>query len=254
MIEIALLGTGNVASHLFRAFSKSPDISVKQVFNHSAESLKPFTELVPTTTSIEGLVEADVYLLVLKDDVIPTYAEKLKHRKGLIAHTSGAVSLEAIKGPGRTGVFYPLQTFSKELKLDYSEIPFCIEAEQPEDLNLLKTIGNSISSKVFEINSLQRKQLHLSAVFVCNFVNHLYTVGQDICEQHQIPFEILEPLIKATAEKVKQASPRTVQTGPAIRGDQGTIEAHLELLTSMEHKKIYQLLTTAIQSEHGKKL
>lgn len=254
MIQAVLLGTGNVATHLFQAFSGRSNIRIKQVYNHSEDSLEPFKKSVPTTTSFAELEEADLYLLALKDDVIPAYCEKLKAKNGLVVHTSGAVSLEAMKGPARTGVFYPLQTFSKELAVNYAEIPFCIETTLPEDIGLLKALAQSISAKAYEINSLQRKQLHLAAVFVCNFVNHLYAVGQDICQEHDMPFEILQPLISATAQKIQQAAPRDVQTGPARRGDQGTINAHLELLTSQEHKKIYQLLTSVIQSQYGKKL
>lgn len=254
MIKVVLLGTGNVATHLFQAFSEFTSIRIKQVYNHSEDSLKPFKKSVSTTTSLAELEEADLYLLALKDDVIPAYCEKLKSKNGLVAHTSGAVSLEAMKGPARTGVFYPLQTFTKELEVNYAQIPFCLEATRQEDLDLLNDLAQEISAKAYHINSIQRKQLHLAAVFVCNFVNHLYSVGQDICQKHDMPFEILQPLIAATAQKIEKAAPRDVQTGPAQRSDQGTINAHLELLTSQEHKDIYQLLTNAIQSQYGKKL
>jgi len=118
----------------------------------------------------------------------------------------------------------------------------------------LKTLAEEISGKAYEISSAQRKRLHLSAVFVCNFVNHLYTVGEDICKENKIPFEILQPLIQETAHKVRTSSPSEVQTGPAIRYDESTIQAHLELLKDRDNKEIYQTLTKAIQNFHGKKL
>lgn len=254
MIDVVILGTGNVATHLFRAFSQSPRIRVKQVYNHDSTSLNFFEGKAPTTTSIQDLETADLYLLALKDDVIPRYAEKLKSYDGLIAHTSGAVPLEALQGPRRTGVFYPLQTFSRDLEVDYSSIPFCLESSDPRDMQLLHQLAEGLSAPAYEINSPQRKQLHLAAVFVCNFVNHLYTIGQDLCEKHQMPFKILEPLIMATAQKIQQAPPREVQTGPAIRGDNSTIAAHLDLLKNPDHTAIYELLTRAIQTEYGKKL
>lgn len=254
MIDVVILGTGNVATHLFKAFSASENIRVKQVYNHSPDSLAAFASHTEVTTSVEELAQADIYLLALKDDVIPELALRLEHVKGLVVHTSGAVSLSAMKGPERTAVFYPLQTFSKELSVRYKDIPFCVEVRQERDLELLKRLADGISGKVYEISSAQRKKLHLAAVFVCNFVNHLYTIGEDICRENSIPFEILQPLISETAAKIQVSSPGNVQTGPAIRNDRSTIDAHLDLITSSENQEIYQLLTKAIQSFHGQKL
>ncbi|MDX1601779.1 MAG: DUF2520 domain-containing protein [Salinimicrobium sediminis] len=254
MIEVVLLGSGNVATHLFKAFSAAEGIHVKQVYNHSKNSLAYFQNKTETTTQISELFEADIYLMALKDDVIPTVAAQLQDKQGLIVHTSGSVALDALNGCKRKGVLYPLQTFSKENEVIYSEIPFCLEANTPEDLQLLKSLAEMISGKAYEINSQQRRKLHLSAVFVCNFVNHLYAVGEQICQKSEIPFDILKPLIAETARKVQNASPAKVQTGPAIRNDQSTIKGHLELLESNENKKIYELLTSAIQTFHGKKL
>lgn len=254
MINLVLLGSGNVATHLYKALSASQRVKVIQVYNHASGSLQPFKKETPVTTSFSEIMEADIYLLALKDDVIPQVSEKLSEKQGLVVHTSGAVALNGLLPNRRRGVFYPLQTFSKEKEVNYSEIPFCLEANDEEDLDLLKSIARDISGKAYEISSQQRKKLHLSAVFVCNFVNHMYSIGEKICRDNKIPFEILQPLIKETAEKIKTASPREMQTGPAIRGDQSTIDAHLDLLVSSENKQIYQLLTSAIQTFHGKKL
>lgn len=254
MIDLVILGTGNVATHFFDAFSASENIHVKQVYNHSEKSLSPFREKTEVTTSLENLKDADIYLLALKDDVIPEISAQLESKKGIIAHTSGAVSIEVLNNCKRPGVFYPLQTFSKKIPLNNSEVPICVEAKFPEDLEILKNLAEEISGKAYEISSPQRKRLHLAAVFVCNFVNHLYVIGEKICEEHGIPFEILQPLILETAERVKTASPEELQTGPAIRKDKNTINAHLELLSNAENKEIYQILTHSIQSLHGKKL
>lgn len=254
MIEVVLLGSGNVATHLFKAFSATEGIHVKQVYNHSKNSLAYFQDKTEITEVISEITDADIYIMALKDDIIPAMAAKLQGKQGLVVHTSGSVAIEDLGGCKRKGVLYPLQTFSKEKEVDYSEIPFCIEANNPEDLQLLRSLAQKISGKAYEINSQQRKKLHLSAVFVCNFVNHLYAVGEQICQKNEIPFDILKPLIAETANKVQQASPATVQTGPAIRKDRSTIEGHLQLLESGENKKIYELLTSAIQTFHGKKL
>lgn len=254
MINLVLLGSGNVATHLYRAFSASEKVQVVQVYNHSENGLDEFEKETPVTTSLDAIKNADVYLLALKDDVIPQVSQALKDREGLITHTSGAVSLAAIDALPRAGVFYPLQTFSKHKELNYCEIPFCLEAKNEKDLELLKIMAGEISGRAYEISSAQRKKLHLSAVFVCNFVNHLYTIGENICEENKIPFEILQPLIKETANKIKTSSPSEVQTGPAVRHDKSTIEAHLDLLNDPDQKDIYQTLTQAIQNFYGKKL
>ena len=252
MIQLVLLGSGNVATHLYKAFSASAKVQVKQVYNHSSNNLDKFGSNV--TTKISDLADADVYLLALKDDVIPEIAEQLQNKQALIAHTSGSAGLDSLGKCRRKGVFYPLQTFSKEKELDYHEIPFCLEANSPGDLELLKQMAGEISGKAYEISSQQRKKIHLSAVFVCNFVNHLYSIGEKICKENNIPFEILQPLIMETARKIQDASPSEVQTGPAIRNDKTTINSHLEQLADPQNKQIYQLLTQAIQSFHGKKL
>lgn len=254
MINVVLLGTGNVATHLFRAFSASKTIQVKQVYNHTQPGLSYFKSYTETTTSLEELIEADIYLLALKDDIIPDIASQLRHKKGLVVHTSGGASIDVLKDCPRSGVFYPLQTFSKTQPVNYCEIPFCLETNTTEDLELLKRMAGEISGKIYEVSSPQRKKLHLAAVFVCNFVNYLYTIGENICLDNNLPFEILQPLIAETANRVKNNSPQELQTGPAKRGDQSTINSHLELISSSENKEIYQLLTNAIQNLHGKKL
>ena len=254
MINVVLLGTGNVATHLFKAFSATNEVTVKQIYNYSEATLLAFQDHVAVTTSLEELADADLYLLALKDDTLSATAKKLEDKRGLIAHTSGSASIDVLKESKRSGVFYPLQTFSKDQPLKYGDIPFCLEAKKPEDFRLLSMLAQKVSGKSYKVSSAQRKKLHLSAVFVCNFVNHLYSIGEDICRKNDLPFEILQPLIKETAEKVTRSSPREVQTGPAKRGDESTMNAHLELLGSGENKEIYQLLTSAIKKFYGKKL
>lgn len=254
MTELVLLGSGNVATHLFKAFLGSKNVRVKQVYNHRKESLSFFQDKCETTTSISDILEADVYVIALKDDVISQTAEALRNKDGLIVHTSGTAGLDALVFSKRKGVFYPLQTFSRSKEVNYCEIPFCLEANSSQDMDLLKQLAKEISGKHYEITSEQRRKIHLAAVFVCNFVNYMYTIGETICEQNGIPFEIFQPLIKETALKVQHTAPSKVQTGPAIRQDQKTINAHLEQLQSAENKQIYQLMTDAIQNFHGKKL
>jgi predicted short-subunit dehydrogenase-like oxidoreductase (DUF2520 family) len=129
----------------------------------------------------------------------------------------------------------------------------CLEANSEKNLQKTKKLAAGISEKLLETNSKQRKALHASAVFVCNFTNHLYTIGADICQKNNLSFDLLKPLIKETASKIEQLPPQEAQTGPAIRNDRGTIEGHLELL-DQNQKNIYELLTASIYNLHGKKL
>lgn len=247
MFSIVILGTGNVATHMFKAFQNSKATRVIQVYNHRPESLKAFENLVDTTSSISGLKAADLYLLCLKDDVIEKISEQIQSFEAIIAHTSGS---QTVLSKPNSAVFYPLQTFSKNSPLDYSKIPICLEANSEENISILKTIASSISNQVFEIDSTQRQTLHLAAVFVCNFTNHLYKIGEDICQKDQMPFDILKALIQETSEKVNRESPSQIQTGPAIRKDSSTIKRHLKQLKDKRHKDIYQLLTQSIIESH----
>lgn len=247
MFSIVILGTGNVATHMFQAFQASSECSVIQVYNHQPDSLQVFEKSTATTTNLSELKQADLYLLCLKDDVIETLANQIQTNSGIIAHTSGS---QSILESANSGVFYPLQTFSKGSKLDYSKIPICLEANSEENLKILRAIGKCISTEIFEINSAQRQTLHLSAVFVCNFTNHLYSIGESICKEDNMPFDILRALIQETSKKIESNSPSDVQTGPAIRKDQSTIKRHLGQLQNKIHKDIYQLLTQSIIQKH----
>jgi len=253
MKSIVLFGAGNVATHLFKALSRTPNFSVIQVYNHTPENLLPFTTSVKTTTIMEEVLPADIYLIAVKDDAIPRIVKGLKLRDALVAHTAGAVSMDVLENIPRTGIFYPLQTFSKNKDVDFRDIPICIEAKNEKDLQLLEELAGSISKKFYQVDSAQRKSLHVAAVFVSNFVNNLYAQGEAICRENNIPFEILKPLILETARKITVMSPGEAQTGPARRNDMEVIQSHLRMLKE-DQKEIYSLLTKSIQNLYGKEL
>jgi predicted short-subunit dehydrogenase-like oxidoreductase (DUF2520 family) len=163
------------------------------------------------------------------------------------------MAMDEIKSVSNKGVFYLLQSFSKERKIDFSSVPICIEAETEKDLFLLETLAKSMSKNCYRIHSDQRKSLHVAAVFVNNFVNHLYHIGHEICEQNKVPFEILLPLILETANKITTLSPLEAQTGPAKRNDTKTIEKHIAMLNKNQ-QEIYTLVTKSIYNIYGKKL
>ena len=243
-----VLGTGNVAYHFINSFENSADVEVIQIYNHRPESLRAFNSYT-TTTQLSMLIEADLYLICVKDDKILELANAIPYRlKSIVAHTSGSVPLLDTKH--RDAVFYPLQTFSKDRQISFKNLPLCIETEFEEDFQILNNIANNLEAKVYAINSNQRQNLHLSAVFVCNFVNYLYHVGHEICTENQTAFDILKPLIQETANKVLTQSPKDSQTGPALRNDETTIQRHIEQLKDSPYKDLYRYLTTSIQNTY----
>lgn len=253
MIKVILLGFGNVNSHLLRAFSESDEAAVVQVFNRSKIDLNSF-ENIPFTTQLSDLKDADVYIIGIADDAIASFSEKLTTQNKLVVHTSGSVAIDVLSANNRRGVFYLLQTFSKQQKIDFKNIPICIEAETKTDLQLLEKLGKAISNNVVEVSSTKRARLHLAAVFVNNFVNYMYQIGSDILDEDDLSFNLLQPLIAETASKIKTLSPTEAQTGPAKRNDKKTIEKHLHLLESEAHKDIYKIITAQLTQKYGKEL
>lgn len=249
MIQITIIGSGNVAQHLIKAFAKSELVEIVQVYSRKKETLSALLEFDKITNDFEELKEADLYIIAVSDKAIADVSKQLPFQNRIVVHTSGAASLDVLDAKNRKGVFYPLQTFSKNKDLDFSTVPICLEAENTFDFRVLESVAKSISNAVFAINSDQRKALHVAAVFVNNFTNHLYQTGQEICEEHQVPFEILRPLIQETANKINTLDPIDAQTGPAKRNDNTTIEAHLAYLNNENQKNIYKLLTKSIQDD-----
>jgi predicted short-subunit dehydrogenase-like oxidoreductase (DUF2520 family) len=229
------------------------EMELVQVFARQKSTISHLLDFNKITDDWNTLAEADLYIIAVSDDAISTVSEQIPYKNKLVVHTSGGISLEAIASNNRKGVFYPLQTFSKNKAVNFKIIPICIESQNASDYQLLQKVAQTISDSVFAINSEQRKALHLAAVFVNNFTNHLYKIGNDICIENNVPFEILKPLIQETAEKITQLSPNEAQTGPAIRNDIETINAHLSFLSDENQKIIYKILTQSIQN-NGKKL
>jgi len=253
MIQVVIIGSGNVAQHLIKAFAKSSKIDVIQAFSRQKAVLTHLLDSKKITTDLNDLAEADLYIIAVSDDAIAAVSSQLPFENRLVVHTSGSVSINALDKKNRNGIFYPLQSFSKNAAIDFSQVPLCLESENEADFEFLTSIATTLSDKVYKINSEQRKALHVSAVFVNNFVNHLYQMGNQICNENNVPFEVLKPLIQETANKIMKLSPNEAQTGPAIRNDKQTITSHLDFLQDENQKKIYQILTQSIQN-NGKKL
>lgn len=253
MLKIVLLGTGNLAKHLHDAFTKAKNVNVVQVVGRNTQALHQFSDKSEVTDNFKAIVDADVYIIAVKDDVIGKVSKFVANKKGVVAHTSGAMPMAVVHST-KKGVFYPLQTFTKGKVVDFSSIPICIEASDTESLKVLELLARSISENVHPIDSEQRKKLHLAAVFVNNFTNYLYGVGEEICLQEGLSFNLLKPLILETAEKIKTMPPKKAQTGPARRNDRQSMQGHLELLKNEEHITLYKLLSRAIIQAHEEEL
>lgn len=245
MINVSILGGGNVAYHLIQYLLSLKDVNVVQVYNRTIATINQFNNEVEIINELSALKKADIYIIAVTDNAIEAISKAIPFSNSLVVHTSGSMEMNLLNSKNRRGVFYPLQTFSKQKEIDFSTVPICIEAEHDNDLELLHTVASKLSRNVYTISSQQRQYLHIAAVFVCNFVNHMYTIGHHICKDHNIPFEILQPLIKETAEKIKTIDPKSAQTGPAKRNDSITIQNHLKLI-SYEYKELYKQLTESI--------
>lgn len=254
MISVVILGAGNVGSQLCQALDAAEDCEVIQLYNRTEVSNSQLPDHIEFTTKINEIKQADVYLLAIADDAIAGFSEHLPFKDSLLAHTSGTVPLHAIDNKNRRAVFYPLQTFSQNRSIDFNKVPIGIEAESEADLSLLKSLASSLSEKVMELNSNDRSRLHLAAVFVNNFSNHLYHIAAEYLEENSLEFDLLTPLILETADKISSISPEDAQTGPARRGDLETIKKHLALLNDGPKKELYKVLTESIQNTYGKKL
>lgn len=253
MVSIVIIGSGNVAQHLITAFLQSNEIELIQVFSRQKESVSHLISSDKIVSEYEEIKDADLYLIAVSDNAIADVSTKLPFENRLVVHTSGSMPMEILDSKNRRGVFYLLQTFTKNKPVNFKEIPICLEAENEKDFKTIETVAKTISSVVQSISSEQRKALHVAAVFVCNFVNHLYKIGNEICEENQLSFELLKPLIIETAQKIIHLSPENAQTGPAKRNDSETINTHLNFLSDENQKEIYKLLTKSIIDD-GKKL
>ncbi len=175
----------------------------------------------------------NVIIVAVPDHRLKNVMEMLRCDSGtLVAHTAGSFGMEIFPAQiKRKGIFYPLQTFSKDRKISFTDLPFLIEASDDESSDILKKMAESVHASVHFVDTEQRRMIHLAAVFVCNFTNHMLTIGKEIAFKAGFSFEILTPLIKETISKALDSGPENSQTGPAVRHDQNTIEKHLDLLS-----------------------
>lgn len=254
-MKITLIGSGNVASHLAKAFHEKGHV-ILEIFGRSTATVNRLAKKYkakPILDIRQLNKNADVYIIAVPDHDIPLVARQLPLSDQLVVHTSGTVSLSIFpKKLSNTGIFYPLQTFTTGKRVAYRTVPVCLEAKQKKGERKLQKLATSISENVVMLSSSDRAWLHLSAVLVNNFSNHLFTLAEELLQKKNLSFELLRPLISETAAKVMIDSPKSAQTGPAKRGDTATLQKHLKMLEKDElAQAIYLLLSNSIEEHHG---
>ncbi len=250
-MEIVIIGSGNVAAVLGRKF-KAAGHNILQVISRNASAASALAyEWDTESANYISLINkmADVYIIAVSDDAIDTIVSDLRLPGKVVAHTAASVSKEVLKNvTAHYGVFYPLQSLRQEMTA-LPEIPLFFDGNDEIAKNKLETLAYSISpAQVTAADDQQRLKLHVAAVIVSNFTNHLFTLAEDYCRKEGLDFKQLLPLIEETTSRIKDISPGQAQTGPAIRHDKETLQKHIDLLKDHPQlKNIYLLLTESIQ-------
>ncbi len=250
---VVIVGSGNVAWHLAKAF-RQEGLQILQIFSpdraHARELAGEVdSEAINTYTAMN--TQADFYLLMVRDGKIASVAEQMPQVDGVVCHTSGITPMETLDRFEHYGVFYPFQTFSKSREINLSQVPFCLEASSEEIYEALRALAGKLSNTVYGVNTERRMKLHLAAVLVNNFTNHLYAEAEDFLKENGLGMGMLLPLIRETVAKIENLPATEAQTGPARRGDLSTITKHLEMLKNRDDlKEIYQIFSQQILKKY----
>ena len=250
-MKITIIGAGNVATHLAEELSKLKDVNILQIFSKTENSAKILAEKINCnwTTNIFKIADSDLYIISTNDDSIKEIAQIKQLKNKFIVHTSGSVEMKILsKNTTNYGVFYPLQTFKKEQNVNFSEIPMCIEASSTQNFDILQNLAEKICKKAYKINSTQRQNIHIAAIFVNNFTNHLFHIANEIISINDVSIEILKPLIEQTFQNIQKNNPYNIQTGPAKRKDFEIINKHIEALktVNVNFAEVYRSISNSI--------
>lgn len=246
-----MIGSGNVATVLSRLCMQSGHTIIQIMSRHIDNAKILADELGCSFTNYDGVtdMDADIYIVAISDGVLFDLNKSFSLGNKLIVHTAGSVSKEVLKDISTNyGILYPLQSLRKEM-VGIPEVPLLIDANSDDAITLIEDFAKSISSYVQKVAEEERFKLHVAGVFVNNFTNHLYAVAEDFCIKENLDFQLLFPLIQSTAARIKEISPKKIQTGPAYRNDVFTLDKHLRLLASHPKLKyLYLKLTDSIMN------
>ncbi|AXQ22098.1 DUF2520 domain-containing protein [Acinetobacter wuhouensis] len=254
-MRISFIGSGRVATHLAKVLSKQHQIV--QIYSRNIAHAEKLAQLVNAEAIVNDqklVADIDLLIIAVSDQAISQVIQAVGRylENVLIVHTSGSTNLDVLtQYYAKSGVFYPLQTFSAEREIAWGNTPLFVEAAFADDQDILTQLANSLSNRVYQYSSEQRLSLHLAAVFACNFSNYCYDMAKQVVDSKQVDFSLLYPLILETANKATQNDPRAMQTGPAIRGDLNILNMHEKMLEADERedlKKIYHMLSQGIQT------
>jgi predicted short-subunit dehydrogenase-like oxidoreductase (DUF2520 family) len=257
-MHISIIGAGNLAFHLAHAIEKAGH-NIEEIYGRDIESAQKLVDSLENTTAQSHLnfsqSFAKIFIVAVSDDAIEAIAsEVVLPDDAIIAHTSGTVSIEQLQNSGLDdfGIFYPLQTFTKNTNLNFEEVPIVINSNSENARKNLLELANSISQSVIQLTDEQRQHLHLAAVFANNFVNYTLGAAFDLLNASGIEKKILIPLIQETVRKSLIFDPKSIQTGPGKREDYNTIGKHIELLADDERlMAVYKSITNNIISANG---
>lgn len=259
-MRISLIGAGRVATHLAKVLHTQHEII--EIYSRSFDKAQKLAQQIQSKacdTFEQMNADIDLVIIAVSDQSISGVIQQLEEyfKEVLIVHTSGSTALKVLTNiHPRSGVFYPLQTFSFERDVDWKSTPLFVEAVQESDLALLTQLAKSLSQRVYQYDSTQRLSLHLAAVFACNFTNYCYDMAKQVVDAQTVDFSLLYPLILETAQKATQNDPRMVQTGPAMRGDQNILSMHAQMLhdeNRADLSEVYGLMSQQILSRHKAK-
>lgn len=251
--KVAILGTGNVAWHLAPALEEAGH-TVTEVYGRDLSKVQQVTKRLYTTEAKTDLdfsdSEAEIFILAVSDQAISELADEIiLPDDSILVHTSGAVSLDILgySSASYTGIFYPLQTFTKNREINFEDVPFLLESEDGTTLQKLKKLANSLSPLQYVVKSKDRMALHVAAVFASNFSNHMLRLAEEIMARKGLDYEMLKPLIIETISKSLELGAKKAQTGPAVRSDLNTLDAHYQFLNYNEQvAEIYRLISQDI--------
>ncbi len=251
-MNVVMIGTGNVATVLSKLIIAKGH-TIKQIVGRDNHRSHQLSQIVASDYCIEIkniALDADIYIIAVVDAAVAVVAAQLHLHGKLVIHTAGALTKHVLHNTSSNyGVIWPLQTLRKETE-HIPEIPFILDANNDEALNLLQVFALTLSNKCGMANDAARVKLHVGAVVVSNFTNYLFALVDDFCEKENLDFTLFQPLINETVQRLKHHAPKDVQTGPAIRGDRTTINKHINLLSNYpELSKYYKLFSNSIHKK-----
>ncbi len=249
--KISIVGAGNVGHNFGKGF-KQAGYLINEIYSRTQKSALLLSQTLSCdyTTDLSLLkADTDLIILAVNDDALHEVISKIKIKDKLIVHTSGSTPISVFENHGfsKYGIFYPVQSFSKNETESLAPIPICVEGNSPQTEDLLYSLASSVSAKVYAMDSDKRKSLHVAAVFANNFTNHMFHIADDLLRQNKISFEVIRPLLEKTALKIKSERPVDVQTGPAVRNDKKVIENHMKYLKDQpDYQELYEKITQNI--------